>query len=79
MLLEKNTEGFEKPIAFFSSALRDLELKYNIIEKQSYALVRVLKSFIVYILYSKVIAYVPSGSIKEILMQPDSDGKRAGG
>ena len=33
VLLQKNTEGMERPIAFFSKALRDAPLKYNIMEK----------------------------------------------
>jgi hypothetical protein len=37
VLLQRNDEGFEQPIAFFSRALRDVELKYNIIEKHAYA------------------------------------------
>jgi hypothetical protein len=34
VLLQKNDDGHEKPIAFFSKALRDVELKYSIMEKQ---------------------------------------------
>ena len=33
--------------------------------------------FRIYILHSKVISYVPSIAIKEVLMQPNSDGKRS--
>jgi hypothetical protein len=33
VLLQKNEEGFEQPITFFSKSLRDAELKYDIIEK----------------------------------------------
>jgi hypothetical protein len=33
MLLQKNDEGFEQPIAFFSKILRDAELKYDILKK----------------------------------------------
>ena len=36
--------------------MRDVELKYNITEKQAYALVRALKSYRVYILHSKIVA-----------------------
>jgi hypothetical protein len=45
-------------------------------EKQAYALVKSLKSFRVYVLHSKVTAYVPSTSVKDILIQPDIDGRR---
>jgi hypothetical protein len=30
VLLQKNEEGFEQPIAFFRKSLRDAELRYNI-------------------------------------------------
>jgi hypothetical protein len=33
MFLQKNDEGFEQPIFFFSKILRDAELKYDILEK----------------------------------------------
>ena len=43
VLLQKNNENIEQPIAFFSKMLRDGELKYDIMEKQAYALVKALK------------------------------------
>jgi hypothetical protein len=76
VLLQKNEEGFEQPIAFFSKSLRDVELRYNIMEKQAYAMVKVLKDFRTYVLHSKVIAYIPTSSVNDILVQSDSDGKR---
>ena len=45
VLLQKNEEGFEQPIAFFSKILKDAELRYNIIEKHAYAMVKALKAF----------------------------------
>jgi hypothetical protein len=45
-------------------------------EKQAYELVKALKSFRVYVLHSKIIAYVPSSTVKEIMNQLDSDGKK---
>jgi hypothetical protein len=77
VLLQRNEEGREQPISFFIKALRDAEVRYEIMEKQAYALVKALKSFRVYVLHSKVIAYVPSASVKDILVQPDIDGKRS--
>ena len=32
--------------------------------------------FRIYILHAKVLAYVPSASVKDVLTQPDIDGKR---
>jgi ribonuclease HI len=76
VLLQKNEQGREQPIAFYSKALRDAELRYEAMEKQAYALVKALKAFRVYVLHSKIIAYVPSASVKDILIQPDMDGRR---
>lgn len=64
VLLQKNNEEREHPIALFSRSLRDPELKYAMVEKQAYALVKALKSFRDYNLHSEVIAYVPSSAIK---------------
>jgi len=38
--------------------------------------VKALKSFRDYVLHSKVIAYVPNSAIKDVLIQPDNEGKR---
>eukprot|EP00253_Pinus_taeda_P016485 PITA_16485 len=76
VLLQKDDQGNEKPIAFFSKALRDEPLKYQIMEKQAYALVKAIKDFRIYILYSHVIAYVPSPIVKNILTQENLEGRR---
>eukprot|EP00253_Pinus_taeda_P034355 PITA_34355 len=76
VLLQKDDQGNEKPIAFFSRALRDAPLKYQIMEKQAYALVKAIKDFKIYILYSHVIAYVPNAVVKDILTQEGLEGKR---
>ena len=39
-------------------------------------MVKSLKFFRIYVLHSKVIAYVPNPAIKDVLTQPDSEGKR---
>jgi len=77
VLLQKITEGLEQPISFFYRALRDVEIKYDIVENKAYALVKALKALKIYIMYSRVIAYVPSNSMKEILIQPYIDGRRS--
>jgi hypothetical protein len=51
-------------------------MRYNIMEKQAYALFKSLKAFRIYVLHSKIITYVPSALVKLILIQPDIDGKR---
>lgn len=47
--------------------MRDLELKYNIMEKQALSLVKTLKDFRVYISHSHVIDFVPNSVMKYIL------------
>jgi hypothetical protein len=66
MLLQKNNEGYEQPIAFFSKALRDVALNYKIMEKQAFSLVKAIKDFRVYILHSHTIAYVLNVVVKDI-------------
>jgi hypothetical protein len=77
ILLQKNVEGLEQPITFFIKALRDVEIKHDMMEIQAYTLVKYLKAFKIYVLHSKFIAYVPSASMKDIFIQPDIDGRRS--
>jgi hypothetical protein len=46
------------------------------LEKQDYAMVKSLKAFRTYVLHSKIIAYMPSSFVKDILVQPDNNGRR---
>ena len=45
VLLQKNSEGQEQPIAFMSRDLQNSKLKCTTMEKQAYALVKSLKHF----------------------------------
>ena len=56
--------------------LCDAEIKYNVLEKQAYALVKSLKEFRMYVLQSHITAFVPTAAVKDILIQGDSEGKR---
>jgi hypothetical protein len=76
VLLQKNEEGFEQHIVFFSKILKDVELKYDILDKRTYAMVKVLKAFRTYVLHSRIIAYVPTSTVKDVLIQPDNDRRR---
>ena len=53
-----------------------MELKYDIMGKQAYDLIKALKYFRIYILHSHIVAYVPSSLVKSILTQPDPEGRR---
>eukprot|EP00253_Pinus_taeda_P012606 PITA_12606 len=76
VLLQKDEQGNEKPIAFFSRALRGAPLKFQIMEKQAYTLVKAIKDFRIYILYSHLIVYVPNDVVKDILTQEGLEGRR---
>eukprot|EP00253_Pinus_taeda_P015867 PITA_15867 len=77
VLLQKNKDGHEQPIAFMSKVLQNSKLNYNTMEKQDYALVKSLKHFRTYVGYSKIIAFVPHSAVKDILTQTDCLGTRA--
>jgi hypothetical protein len=76
VLLQKNSEGYEQPISFFSKSLRDVALNYKIMEKQDFDLVKSIKDFRVYILHSHTIAYIPNAVVKDILTQDNPYGRR---
>jgi hypothetical protein len=76
VLPQKNDQGHDQPIAYMSRALQNSELKYPMIEKQAYALVKSLKHFRVFIGYSKVIGYVPNSAVKDVLSQVEELGSR---
>lgn len=69
VLLQKNKEGHEQSITFFSRYLRDVFVKYNIMEKQVFSLLKAvaLKDFRLYIICFYMIAFVPSAVVKYIL------------
>jgi hypothetical protein len=76
VLLQKNNEGYEQPIAFFNKCLRDAALNYKIVEKQDFSLVKAIKDFRVYILHSHTISYVLNAVVKDILTQDNPDDRR---
>ena len=75
VLLQKNDDGFEQAISFCNKFLRDCELKYNIMEKKAYALIKSIKSFREYLLSAYIIAFIPNGEVKENLCQPWENGR----
>ena len=56
VLLQKNKEGFEKPISFFSKCLQLAKLKYDINEEKAYALVKSVKDFRCYLVGAIVVS-----------------------
>ena len=52
-----------------SCPLKNAELRYSNLDKQSFSLIKVVKKFCHYILRSKVYAIVPDPIVKTLLMQ----------
>lgn len=76
VLLQKDDNGVERPISLFSKVLQVAELKYTIMEKQTFSLVKAKKVFRPYILSSKVVAYVPHTMVKDILSEMEISSKQ---
>lgn len=55
---------------------KDSSIRWIVEAKQAFALVKAIKDFRVYILYSHVIAYVPNVVVKDILTQDGIESKR---
>lgn len=75
-LTPRDEENQERLIVFMSSPLKDAALKYSILDKQAYALVKVVKKFRHYILRSRVIAIVFDSTVKSLLAQHELGEKR---
>jgi hypothetical protein len=50
VLLQTNKVGLEQHVAYFIRALIDVEVRYDTMEKQAYALVKALKALGIYVL-----------------------------
>ena len=71
ILTQPNKDNTKAPIAFMSIPLNKHELKYSLIEKNAYALVRAVKQFRFYILNSHSKAFVLDSAVKTLLTQQE--------
>ncbi|KAH9324684.1 hypothetical protein KI387_004862 [Taxus chinensis] len=71
ILMQKNSEDIESPIAFMSSPLKPHELKMTQLEKHAFAVVKEVKNFRYYILNSHTVVLVPDMVVKSILTQQE--------
>lgn len=74
-MLQKN-KGYEQPISFYNKSLQATKLKYNIMEKQVYALFKAIKKIRSYLVGAKVIDYVPNAAVKDIFVQIEIMSRR---
>lgn len=76
VLTQRRREGDERPIAFMSSPFKNVEVKNPPLEKKAFALVRVVKKFMHYILRSLIIVVVHDAAMKSLLMQSELGERR---
>ena len=69
ILMQRNDEGVQAPIAFMSVPLKNHKLKYSQIEKHAFAMVKALKNIWFYILHSHYVVYIPDAAVKGVLTQ----------
>lgn len=67
ILLQKNKEDIEQPIAFMSQSIFDMVMKYSFIEKHAYSLVIAIERFRHLILGSHMEVRTPLPTVKFML------------
>jgi hypothetical protein len=78
VLVQKNDEGYEQPIAFYSKGLEGYEQCYSFVEKHAFAVIKSLKKFRHLLSNNKVHLMVSHPSVKEFFLSRDVNEKRAG-
>jgi hypothetical protein len=76
VLTQKNVESNEIPIAFMSSAFKGAELNYPIVDQHAYAIFKVVKHFLSYLLKSRTKVIVPYPTIRNLLVEKEMGEKR---
>ena len=69
VLTQKNEDGEEFLVSFMSTGLQGAELKYPSIDKQSFAVFKVVKHFLPYLLRSHTKIIVPHTMVRALLIQ----------
>eukprot|EP00253_Pinus_taeda_P026907 PITA_26907 len=76
ILTQANQDKAEAPIAFFSSNLQGAELNYSDVEKQAYAIFKLIKYFRPFLLKTNTKIIVSFPTVRNILVQKDVGEKR---
>ena len=77
VLTQLNQQNNEVPISFMSSNFKGAELNYHEVDKQAFAVFKVVKHFRPYLLKSKTKVIVSYPSVKNLLVKKDLGEKRA--
>ena len=79
VLTQKNEEGEEFLVYFMSRGLQGVELKYPAIDKQVFAVFKVVKNLCSYLLRSHTKIIVPHSVVRELLIQKEPRDRRRNG
>ena len=76
MLIQKEDGGEEFPISFMSTGLQGAELNYSVVDKQAYAVFKVVKQFRPYILKNQTKVIVPRPAVRSLFVQKELGERR---
>eukprot|EP00253_Pinus_taeda_P006285 PITA_06285 len=77
VLTQINGHNLEAPISFYSSNLQGAELNYSEVEKQTFAVYKVVKHYRPFPLKAHTKVIVPFSSVRQLLIQRELGEKRA--
>ena len=77
ILTQLNQQNSEVPISFMSSNFKGAELNYHEVDKQAFAIFKVVKHFHPYLFKPRTKVIVPFPSVRNLLLQKDLGEKRA--
>eukprot|EP00253_Pinus_taeda_P005698 PITA_05698 len=77
VLTQINDHNLEAPISFYSSNLQGAELNYSEVEKQAFAVYKVVKHYRPFLLKAHIKVIVPFSSVRQLLIQRELGEKRA--
>jgi hypothetical protein len=76
VLMQKNVESNEIPIAFMRSAFKGAEINYLVVYQQAYVVFKVVKHFWSYLLKSRTKVIIPYLVVRNLLVQNELGEKR---
>eukprot|EP00253_Pinus_taeda_P007765 PITA_07765 len=75
VLMQLNDHNLEAPISFFSSNIQGAELNYSDVEKQAFAVFKVVKHYRPFLLKTHTDVIVPFPAVRQLLIQKELSEK----
>jgi hypothetical protein len=76
MLTQKNEDREEFPVSFMSTGLQGADMKYPTIDKQAFAVFKVVNHFHPYLLRSHTKIIIPHLAVRALLIQKEPGDRR---